>query len=150
AGACTIFPGSTHVSGEPICWEQEGDPSSAGDELITATTHIACAALFARHWPTKGKRHRLAQVIGGLLARCAWPLADTKLFTEVAAVAAGDLERLDRIKAAADAAEAYKAGKNAFGLPELAKLTGDIVTKQIGEWLKVPAPAVKTKARAGK
>jgi hypothetical protein len=47
----TIFPGSTHESGEPIEWEpgKNGDPTFVeGDELHAAVKRIAAAALLAR------------------------------------------------------------------------------------------------------
>ena len=57
-GLQTVFPGSTHVSGELITWAREGDPAKiAADVLTSSVRRLAAAALLGRHWPGEGGRH---------------------------------------------------------------------------------------------
>jgi Bifunctional DNA primase/polymerase, N-terminal len=71
--AQTVFPPSTHVSGEPIEWAGRG-PSEIvdvdGDELIQSASRLAAASELARNYPKVGGRHDAAFVLGGFLARC--------------------------------------------------------------------------------
>ncbi len=54
-GAQTVFPGSTHVSGESVEWDERGEPSKVDDTGFLANVHeLAAAVLLARHWPLKG------------------------------------------------------------------------------------------------
>ena len=55
-GAQTVFPGSTHESGEEICWECDGEPADVEAALLkraAATTAVAC--LFTRSCPAPGR-----------------------------------------------------------------------------------------------
>ncbi len=52
--AQTVFPPSTHTSGEPIEWAGSGPPDVAdvdGDELIRLARRLAAASELARHYP---------------------------------------------------------------------------------------------------
>src|SRR4051812_11921264 len=61
SGAQTVFPGSTHPSGEVIEWHTEGDPAETdGEQLLRRVKVVAAAALLARHWPGEGCRHGAA------------------------------------------------------------------------------------------
>jgi hypothetical protein len=71
-GAQTVFPGSIHESGEPIEWEQDGDPPSVdGEELRRRVRATAAFCLLARYWPdrTSHSRHYAALCVGGFLSR---------------------------------------------------------------------------------
>jgi hypothetical protein len=125
-GAQTVFPGSVHESGEPIKWEEDGEPSQVdGDELVKRAKLLAALCLFARNWPAKpkpgesGGRHDAALTVGGFLARCGFDLAHIKLCIEWIARAANDEEYRDRLQAAHDATIAYQKGDRArLSLPE--------------------------------
>src|SRR3954468_7959700 len=113
SGAQTIFPGSTHESGEPVEWTKAGDPAKTdGATLRKGVTAIAIASLLARHWPAEGSRHEAVKVIGGFLARAGWSPAEARHVVGAVASVAGDRELRDRKKAAQDAAEAFQGGKN--------------------------------------
>jgi hypothetical protein len=84
--AQTIFPGSVHESGEPIVWEENGEPASVkDDELLTCVKLVAATSLIARHWPPEGGRHDAARCVGGLLARAGFPEERIKLVAEAIA-----------------------------------------------------------------
>jgi Bifunctional DNA primase/polymerase, N-terminal len=72
-GAQTVFPPSTHVSGEPIVWENAPiDISTVGGADLRARAHqLAAAAQLARAYPNVGARHDAAWALGGFLSRCA-------------------------------------------------------------------------------
>src|SRR5262249_58183272 len=60
-GAQTVFPGSTHESGELIAWEPDcdGEPAQIdGDALLKLVQRIAAAAVLARHWPQTNSHSR--------------------------------------------------------------------------------------------
>jgi uncharacterized protein (DUF927 family) len=138
--AQTIFPGSTHQdTGEPIRWEEDGEPARVeGENLIKCARCVAAACLLARAWPANDshKRHEFALVVGGVLARSQFkdPLSVIKPLVQGICAAAGDKEPQDRVTAALDAAKAFKEGKHAYGLPELIKYAGEAEAKLICDW----------------
>lgn len=135
-GAQTVFPGSVHESGEPIEWEEDGEPAQVDDDdLVRRAKLLAALSLLARHWPASGGRHDAALTIGGFLARCGFDLSHIKLYAEWIARAAGDEEWRDRVRAAHDAAIAYEKGDRARGYPSVKELFGEKVTSKIAEWL---------------
>jgi hypothetical protein len=134
--AQTVFPGSVHESGEPIDWEERGNPVQVGGgALEAAVKKVAAAALLARYWPGEGKRHRAAMALGGMLAHGGWSVPDTKLFVQAVARAAGDPEWKDRETAAKDSVNTCEQGGKVVGLPTLVKLIGERPTKRAAEWL---------------
>lgn len=141
-GAHTVFPGSTHESGEPINWEDDGEPPEVdGDELVKRAKLLAALCLFARYWPQRpepgqsGGRHDASLTIGGFLARCGFDAAHVKLYVEWLARAANDEEWRDRRHAAEDAALAYNKGQRTRGYPALEELFGNRVAEKAAEWL---------------
>jgi hypothetical protein len=132
----TVFPPSTHVSGEPIEWAGSGASEIAevdGDELIQRARRLAAASELARSYPKIGGRHDAAFVLGSFLARCGFspPLAST--FVEAVAAASlqpGD-KRRDMARTARDGAGA---GKRA-GFPLLAETFGEGAAKKVADWL---------------
>src|SRR5262249_19306918 len=116
-GAQTVFPGSTHEGGEPIAWEEDGEPASVeGGDLHRRVRALAAYSLLARYWPGQGARHEAALVIGGFLSRAGRKPAVIKVIAEAITKAAGDEEWHDRRKAAEDAATARNGGDKAYGL----------------------------------
>jgi hypothetical protein len=64
-GAQTVFPGSTHESGEAITWDENEEPAPAdADELRRRVRALAACTLIARHWSAPGARHDAARVLG--------------------------------------------------------------------------------------
>jgi P4 family phage/plasmid primase-like protien len=82
-GLQTIVPPSMHVSGEVVRFETgfAGTPENVdAGVLVGAVRRVAAVALLARHWPSKGSRHRAFLALSGVLARAQWSQADTKSF----------------------------------------------------------------------
>jgi hypothetical protein len=64
-GSQSVFPGSTHESGEAIEWDRDGELKSVDDdELLRQVRRLAVAVLLARHWPAEGGRHEAALTVG--------------------------------------------------------------------------------------
>src|SRR6516165_354793 len=138
-GAQTVFPGSTHKeTGEPITWEETGEPASVdGDDLTRRIHDLAAYSLIARYWPAPGlkARHDAALIVGGFLARAGKSPQQIKIAAEAIAPAANDNEWRNRREAAEDAATAYQTGEHAYGLTGMRKQFGIEVADQIAEWL---------------
>jgi RecA-family ATPase len=139
SGAQTVFPGSTHKeTGEPITWEETGEPASIdGDDLARRIHELAAYSLIARYWPTPGlkARHQAALIVGGFLARAGKSAGDIKVTAEAIARAANDNEWRNRREAAEDAAKAFHAGQHAYGLTGMRQQFGQEIADQIAEWL---------------
>ena len=140
AGCQTIFPPSTHPTGETIAWSNGAAPapvSITGKDLVTRSRRLAAAALLGRYWPQrKGTGgHNAARLLGGLLRRAGLTHADIALFVEATARAGMDPDVRDRERTARDAAEAYDAGKKTQGLPSATKVFGKEVTDAVTQWL---------------
>jgi predicted P-loop ATPase len=136
-GAQTVFPQSTHESGETIAWEKSGDPKTVPDEhLIERAKLVAVACLIARHWPGEGARHQAALLVGRFLARAGLDEITIAFMVEGIARAAGDVRELrDRVRAAKDAVEHHAKTGQGGGLPKLAELVGKKAARQIAQWL---------------
>ena len=134
--AQTIFPPSTHISGEPIEWVDGGPGKIAevkGDELIQFARRLAAAAELARSYPKIGGRHDAAFVLGGFLARCGFSQPGAATFVEAVGAASlqpGD-KRRDMARTARDGATPGKLA----GFPLLAETFGDGAAKKVADWL---------------
>ena len=134
-GAQTVFPGSTHETGEAIAWEEAGEPAEVdGDDLHQRVARVAAAALLARYWP-KGARHKAALAAGGMLAHGGWSASDAKLFVEAVARAASDEEWRDRVKSVANSFAEHEGGRKVTGLPTLAGIIDPRVAQRVAQWL---------------
>ena len=155
-GAQTVFPGSIHESGEPVAWEETGEPSRVdGSYLEHRVRLVAVASLLVRCWPGQGARHQAALTVGGFLGRARLPTDEIALIVEAVARAAGDSETKDRVRAAKDNAQHHEETGHGFGLPALVRLAGEKAARRIADWLgyrdrqsehetasiKVPKPA---------
>jgi hypothetical protein len=145
--AQTVFPGSTHESGEPVEWYHDGEVAvSSYAELKAAVTKIAAATLLVRYYPAKGSRHDAALALGGFLARAGWSVERIGDFVEIIRLVKGmgnapgeDPTNLKR--AAIDAAETYARGdKNTYGLPGLIKFFGKKTAEAVAEFLDYTEP----------
>jgi Bifunctional DNA primase/polymerase, N-terminal len=100
--AQTVAPGSVHPSGENVCWDTAGEPSSvSGADLKRSVAMLAVAALLVRHYPAGGTRQGAALVLGGVLARGPLRSADeiTKFVTAIARCVAAPAKILTKMRA---------------------------------------------------
>jgi hypothetical protein len=136
SAAQTVFPGSTHPSGETIQWVNNGASAKSNyGTLKQAITKIAIGAILIRQWP-KGSGHEAAQVIGGVLARSGWSTEEIGDFVGILTREAGELPTEDdNNRTAKNAAEAHINGQHAFGFPKLTEDWGEKSAKAIAKIL---------------
>jgi hypothetical protein len=143
-GAQTVFPDSTHESGEAVTWEDENEPIATidGQELMRVARRVAAAAILARHFPGPGARHNTGLVLGGFLARCGFNPYDAKLFAEAVVTASHQtLDKRDVVRAVVDALGNHAGGGRSAGMPMLKETFGEGAAKKAAEWLGYRAEA---------
>jgi replicative DNA helicase len=135
-GTQTLFPPSTHPSGEPITWEQDAGPAAiSGDDLTALVRKIAAASILARHWPSEGGRHDAALALAGGLLRLGWDEEQVATFVKAVADAAGDEETRDRAAAASYTGQRLAEGHSATGWKRLGQFVGGEVVNRVLSWL---------------
>jgi hypothetical protein len=143
-GAQTVFPGSTHESGEPIAWENSSPLTELPGAVLKHQCHvIASTALLARNFPEQGGRHDAALLLGGFFHRCGIGSPDIKLMVEAIGVASGQARDKikDMIRTAEDAAKGAAEGRKACGRTRLRQVFGEPVADKICEWLGYQEPS---------
>lgn len=137
-GQQTVVPPSTHPSGEPLRWEHEGDPAIVDHiQLRSGVARVAAAALLARNWPSRGRRHEAALALHGVLLRAGWPEPETERFVHAVALAAQDEEWASRGANARTTAERLAQKGRTTGRPRLAEIVGEDVVNRISAWLEL-------------
>lgn len=132
----TLFPGSTHPSGEAITWDKDGEPATVtAEELLPRIGRLASAVLLARHWPGEGTRHKAALALAGGLLRAGWTEDEAVRFLAAVVFAVGDDEPEDRIRAAVSSAEAREEGRPTTGWTRLSSLIDPRVVTAVVRWL---------------
>lgn len=91
-GVQTVFPGSTHTSGEFIDFEDDGGVDAISqvprEALEEAVKKLAAACLLARYFPATG-RHDFCLALGGGLLRDGWAVEEAEAFVGLVAWAGG-------------------------------------------------------------
>jgi hypothetical protein len=137
-GAQTIFPPSTHPSGEIVEWHRDGEPAHLDTtELLSAVRRLAMATLLVRHYPAEGSRHEFALAISGALVRAGWTTEEIAHLLRAVGTAAGDPETCDRARAGEYSAKRITSGRPATGWTRLEKLIGRDVAHRLREWLSL-------------
>jgi len=135
-GSQSVFPGSTHTSGETIEWGQDGALVCVDDdELLRQVRRLAVTVMLARHWPADGSRHDAALTVGGFLARAGFDENEVALMLEAIATAAEDEQGEDRVKAGRDAVKQYGNGGETRGLPALVEAFDEKIALKAAQWL---------------
>jgi hypothetical protein len=138
-GAQTIFPGSTHTSGEIIIWDADGEAARVeAQDLERAAGRLAAASLLARHW-SRGSRNDIANALAGGLFRGGWSEDGAAHFIEAVCFAAHDEETHARVRNVVATAAKLHRGSPVTGWPTLAKLIDQRVVDKVREWLDVRA-----------
>lgn len=141
-GAQTIFPPSTHPSGEQIAWDQDGEPERLDGAILRARVGcLAAAALLGRHWPATGSRQDAALALAGGLLRASWTVDEVAEFLAAVGTVAGDDETAKRATAAEYTARRIHQDSPATGWPTLAALIGAAVVERVTDWLDIKRQA---------
>ena len=148
-GGQTIFPPSTHPTGEVYEWIEDGEPARIDPAaLLDHTRRLAAAALLVRHYPAAGVRHDFAMALSGALLRLGWSTDQISYFLAAVAGAAGDEELRDRVSVAEYTKKRIENAQPATGWPRLAEIIGQEVTRRLGEWLGYKGQAAKSAPNA--
>lgn len=142
-GLQTVVPPSHHKdTGEQICFEPGKDKTPANVEwadLYQRAAKMAAAALFARHWPAKG-RHDTMLALAGVLCRTGWPEDDAKVFCRALyrAVSTHDPAALARSDGEIHSTyEKIAADRAATGIPTLTQHLDKKVVHAALQWLDI-------------
>jgi RecA-family ATPase len=136
-GLQTVFPCSTHTSGEIVEWHKDGEPLPIDAQTLRrAVACVASACLIATVWRS-GMRQDLALAVSGALLRNGFDISESKNFIRAVCVAANDEETADRLKAVDATAQKLKRGENVFGFPKLAELTDKKLVEAVCKWLGI-------------
>jgi len=137
-GHQTVVPPSLHESGEVCGWDAEGEPAEVDANDIFQRVHtLAAAALLARYWPARGRRHDAALALSGMLLRAGWEVGRASHFVGAVAAAAGDEEQRMRLRDVLSTAERQNSGRTTTGAPILSEIVGDAVVQRVREWLGI-------------
>jgi P4 family phage/plasmid primase-like protien len=125
-GGQTVFPGSTHVSGEAIVWDDwptSGALEISEVDLLTAWGSLSLATVLARCWPEAQRTHdghHVGLAVAGALWHAGWTRENAE---RVIMGAASFLDSTSTVEALiADTFEEHS--RNRFGWPTLAELIG--------------------------
>lgn len=142
-GCQTIFPGSTHPSGEIIDWHTNGEPSRVPYiDLSCAVRRIAAACLIVRHYPVKGSRNNLALALAGGLLRAGWTEQETEQFISAICTVAQDEETSSRVQTVIGTGKKLAGEEKATGWPTVAKYLNQRVIDKVREWLGISSHEV--------
>ncbi len=145
-GGQTIFPPSTHESGEQIEWFASGEPLPIeADKLRRAVALLASACVVTKFWTKQSHiRHDLSLAVSGALLRNGFSESETENFIRAVCFVCNDEEVADRLKSVETTAGNLRTGRNAFGFPKLAELTETKLVESVCKWLKIEKPDYKT------
>ena len=135
-GGQTVFPGSTHESGERIEWFEDGDPTPTDAQQLTlAGRRLAGACLLARAAPV-ADRHNYLLEISGALVRGLGRDGAASILSPVARHVLGNLyTEADGKRLLDDTARKLDAGEPVPGWPRLAERIGEKRARKLSEWL---------------
>jgi hypothetical protein len=136
-GLQTVFPGSTHESGEAVEWHTDGEPlHTDAQTLHRAVACVASACLVATFWRV-GVRQDLAMAVSGALLRNGFSEKETTNFIKAICAATNDEETETRLKAVDTTAQKIKRSDNVYGFPMLAELTDPKLVETVCKWLSI-------------
>lgn len=146
-GHQTMFPPSTHPSGERVQWHMGASsvPTFEAEELLRLCGIIAFLSAVAMAYPqVAGQRDEVCMMIAGVLVRAG--LDDAMIDDLIACVAslAGDEEAKKRRGKASATHARIDAGQGAWGLPELCFRLGiEDAEPVFRKWLSSQNPTMK-------
>ena len=136
-GLQTVFPGSTHESGEAVSWQSDGEPLQVDAlKLRRAVACLASACLISTFW-RNGMRNEINLALSGALLRNGFDLAETKNFIRAVGAAANDEEITKRMTAIDATAQKLESNEKVCGFPKLAELTDKKLVETVCKWLEI-------------
>ena len=136
-GGQTVFPGSTHTSGEVIEWQNDGEPLRVDAKALRRSVgRLAAACIISKVWGNH-LRNDLNLALSGALLRHGFDLPTTKHFIRAVGAAANDEEISERITAIEATARKLESGEKVYGFPRLAELTDQKLVETVCKWLEI-------------
>ena len=136
-GSQTIFPPSTHHSGESIVWYSMGIPQPVEPmNLRRAVALLASACVVRRFWQV-GTRHDLSLAVAGALLKNGFTENEVGGFIRAVCIAADDHELDDRLLAVKTTAERILRNEPVSGLAKIGEITNSKLVKVIVKWLEL-------------
>lgn len=135
--AQSIWPCSTHTSGEPYEWDEDGAVAQvAFADWHLAAQKISVATILMRHWPAHGGRHDAVLVVGGFLARLGLDADAVADFVEAVVTEHGEPQyAVGARRTASDAVREFANGGAVCGLPKMIETFGEKAARQIAKIL---------------
>ena len=131
----TVFPPSTHVSGEKISFEANGDPAiTTRGDLMKDTAELAAAILITERW-NSGSRNALTLALAGLMAKSNIQQSDAERLIGAVCTVARDEERSQRIRTVADTYKKAQLGFEVKGWTGLLEIIGEKSATVVANWL---------------
>jgi putative DNA primase/helicase len=151
-GHQTVFPPSTHESGEPIRW-RDRKPLTVIDfaELEQRAGHVAAGAALAQAWPrAKGCRHSCEMALAGMLLRTGFSIESTERFILTIATIANTENAAQRARnVATTTEERLKQRKPVTGWKTLSQLLNrPELTSKVPDWLGYSGQAAEASDEA--
>ena len=140
-GKQTVFPGSTHESGESISWQSDGEPLQVEAQILRRSVALLASACFVSTFWRSGMRNELTLALSGALLRNGFDLPATKNFIRAIGAAANDEEISDRMTAIEATARKLESGEKVCGFPKLAELTDQKLVETVCKWLDIKKPS---------
>lgn len=136
-GTQTVFPPSTHPSGEVISFEKNGDPAKVDKNILEkACRIITVGTVMVENYPEEGERNDFALVLSAIALRLLdCNVKQAKQFVKRVAVLARDEEAESRAKIVDHTAKKMKDNEEIVGLPTLASFIGQEATKDISRYV---------------
>ena len=150
-GHQTVVPWSTHVSGEPITFDQCSEPASpSADVLQRAIARVAAAALLAKYYPAKS-RNETELALAGILARAGWNVDDAVelVLATYVSIPNHDRSAVERVKNSVRSTfEHHKNGDEITSATKLKEFIDPSVVEKALEWLDITESTRQTPSYA--
>lgn len=136
-GTQTVFPTSTHPSGEIIEYQADGEPMHANKCVLEhACRIITVGTTLVENYPSEGQRNNFALVLSSVALRLFDnDLKNAKQFVHKIAELAQDEEAKSRADVVDYTADRMKRGEPTVGIPTLTELIGEEAAKDIARYL---------------
>ena len=136
-GTQTVFPPSTHTSGEEIRFEKDGEPATVDKNILEqACRIITVGTILVEHYPEEGLRNEFALALSAIALRLFdGDVKEAKRFVLKVATLAQDEEAQSRSDVVDYTADRMKRGQPTVGIPTLADLIGEEAAKDIARYV---------------
>lgn len=136
-GTQTVFPPSTHPTGELIQFEKDGAPSKVDKNILEqACRVITVGTILVENYPEEGVRNDFAMVLSAISLRLFdGDVKNAERFVKKVATLARDEEAKKRANVVDYTAKRMENGEETVGLPTLAGFVGQEVAKDIAKYI---------------